>query len=440
MNDHDIQPSDSPLVTDAHLPSKIKADSDQKVQKDGVSVHPSTQTPQVELIKDLLSLESIFEKTRAIGFMYDYFVEIVIAVYISTFLDKEKNPIWLLVVGNPSSNKTTLVFLLRHAPNTYRLDTMTANPFSSGQKEKDKPKDLLPLINKHCFIVKDYSTLFGRNEDAVRQFVTDLVSIYDGEYSKHSPTRGTIRYESHFSHLGCITPLALNKRQHYMNMMGARFLQLNIPRLTDEQRSDGLKTLWAHKRFSDMEEEATLFVSSFCGQLRDKLPSIALEDESGHIIAKLNALAQLTAHARGIVITEARKFSDVGGKESVHYETVDTQIEEPFRALFQLRKLARSLAVVRDKKEVTDVEIATVRLVVLSSMPCRRADVLKTFQNQTMQTAKEVAAKMDKDWKTVKRHLDELCSLGVLNSKKGQNDLAREYFPMDEFRDVICNY
>ena len=59
--------------------------------------------------------------------------------------------------------------------------------------------DLLPLLQDKCFIVKDYSTLFGRNEEVVKQLVTDLVAIYDGEYAKHSPTRGTVRYNTLFS-------------------------------------------------------------------------------------------------------------------------------------------------------------------------------------------------------------------------------------------------
>jgi 5S rRNA maturation endonuclease (ribonuclease M5) len=407
--------------------------------EDGVSVHAPTQTPRVALIKEPLSLEDVFQKTRAIGLTYNYLVELVIAVYISTYLDKEKNPVWILVVGNPSSNKTTLVFLLRYAPDCYRLDTMTANPFSSGQKETDKPKDLLPLIHDRCFVVKDYSTLFGRNEEVVRQFVTDLVAIYDGEYTKHSPTRGTIRYESRFSHIGCITPLALHKRQQYMNMVGARFLQVNIARLSDEERSDGLKMLWSHDEFASLEEAAAIAVSSFCVQLKGRLPSLLLAKESEEIIKKLNGLADLTAHARGIVMTEARTFKDDEGNSKTHYETTDTQIEEPFRALFQLRKLCRALAVVRGKSEVTLEEVKTVRWIALSSMPCRRAEVLQTFEKQTVQTAKEVAEKLGKDWRTTKRHLDELCSLGVLDSKKDENDKSREYFPVDKFRDIICD-
>ncbi len=404
----------------------------------GVSVPPPTQTPEVELITEPLTLETVLSKTRNIGFVHDYCVEVAMAVYLSTFMGKEKNPLWLLVVGNPSANKTTLVYLLRYAPQTYRLDTMTANPFSSGQKENDKPKDLLPLINQRCFIVKDYSTLFGRNEEIVRQFVTDMVSIYDGEYTKHSPTRGTIRHESLFSHLGCITPMALNKRQQYMNMVGARFLQMEIPRLTDAQRSQGLMSIWQQTEFARMEQEAAIAVSSYCMQLKERLPSITLEAESEDVIEQINGLANLMAHARGIVLTEARKFITDAGKEQTHYEPIDIQIEEPFRALFQLRRLCRALALVRGKAGVTTEEVRTARRIVLSSMPPRRSEVLRAFGDGASRTAKEVAESMGKDQKTIKRHLDELCSLGVLKSRKDPREAARSYEPVETFRDVIC--
>ena len=103
----------------------------------GVDVHTQTQTP--------LGMKELMEALGDLGETRDYILRVILAVFISIFFEK-KDPIWLLLVGNPSSNKTTLVDLLKGLDDVYRLDTMTSNPFSSGQPKKDNPQDLLPPI------------------------------------------------------------------------------------------------------------------------------------------------------------------------------------------------------------------------------------------------------------------------------------------------------
>ena len=125
--------------------NEIKAE----IAPSGVSVHAVTQTP--------VGINDVLGAVWHLGEKRDYVIKSILAVYISTFLEK-REPLWLMIVGNPSSNKTTLVDLLSNLEDVYKLDTMTANPFSSGQKEKDKPQDLLPLLDNKCFIIKEYGT------------------------------------------------------------------------------------------------------------------------------------------------------------------------------------------------------------------------------------------------------------------------------------------
>jgi len=112
----------------------------------GVPVHTLTQTP--------LGINDVLEAVKHLGENRDYVIKTILAVFISTFLEK-REPLWLMIVGNPSSNKTTLVDLLEPLNEVFKLDTMTSNPFSSGQREKEKPKDLLPLLDNKCFIIKE---------------------------------------------------------------------------------------------------------------------------------------------------------------------------------------------------------------------------------------------------------------------------------------------
>jgi len=410
----------------------------EEIRKDkpsGVPVHIGTQTP---LGEKTVTIENLVKAVSdSTGEKRGYIIKVILAVYCSIFLRK-KDPIWLMIVGNPSSNKTTLVDLLKSAPDTYRLDTMTANPFSSGQRAKENPQDLLPLLDEKCFIMKEYATVFGRSDEMVKQLISDLVAIYDGEYAKHSPTRGTVRYKAIFSHIGCVTPMGLNSRQKYMNSVGARFLFLRIPELNDSERDEGLDSLIVNST-KESKNDACEIVRIFCEQLKEKARKKVEIKFSKEVKKRLKNLANLIARARGIVVTERVSFQNETGNTVSHYETVDIQVEEPFRAMKQLMLLAKSLTMVNEKAICGEEELEILHKIAFSSMPVRRADILKVFNFGESFSAKLASDKLKKNQKTVKRIFDELVALRILDSHKKENELARIYTLKKEFSNFRIN-
>jgi len=401
----------------------------------GVDVHARTRT---SLEVSLENFQKVFEATKKLGENRPWIIQVILAVFASTYL-KSKNPLWLMLVGNPSSNKTTLVGLLDVA-DVYSLDTVTANPFSSGQREKEKPQDLLPLIDGKCLIIKEYATIFGRSDEMVKQIISDFVAIYDGKFEKHSPTRGTVRHKSNFSHVGCVTPQALDSRQKYMNMVGARFLFLRIPPLSEEDRATSMEQIMLDDEENGNAdfESAKEIISSYCLGISERMQKkldIPFLDDSAKLI---KVFAELVARARGTVIMNKVSFNDEkSGEVHSHYEPVDVQMEEPFRALKQLKKMAICLAVVAGRSEVGKAEIETLRRVVLSSMHVRRADILAVFEQGDEFTAREAAEKISKNQRTVKRNFDELVALEILESGKDTNDAARQYRLREKFKVVF---
>jgi len=403
---------------------KIKSES----HVGGVDVSVETRTPR--------NIDEVLEAAKHLGENRDYVIKSILAVFLSTFLEK-KDPVWLMIVGNPSSNKTTLVELLSPLKDdVFKLDTMTSNPFSSGQRESENPKDLLPLLDGKCFIIKEYGTLFGRSDEMVKQLISDLVAIYDGNYDKHSPTRGTIRYKVYFSHIGAVTPMSLSSRERYMSAVGARLLFLRIEPLGEDEKKDSMDKIWGDETNCN-KEKVSKIVCDYCVQLKEEILNGNIISFSSGIKGKLNNLAELMARARGIVMSEQNFFKTEEGDTHNYSEVTDIQIEEPFRALKQLKKFAKCLAVVNQKKEVGDEEIAIVKRIVLSSMPVRRADALKVFSEGQIFTAKTASERLGKNYKTVKRNFDELVALKVLKSEKGDNDKARIYTLRDEFLDIF---
>lgn len=382
-----------------------------------------------------IPLTEVHSKTDPIGLTNKDLVEIVLATYISIFLPGEKVPVWLMLVGVPSSNKTTLLELIKSAPSSYSVDTLTDSGFASGLKES---KDLLAILNNKVLLIKDYTSLFCKNDDAVRSFIGELTNIYDGHFDKHSPTRGTVHYECNMNHIGAITPQAMEQRKMFMSQLGARFLQVHIPELTEEEKTRSFESIWSNFNFKEAVDKAVTYGSSFAEQLSKKdLPTIGRPSEE--LVEKFNLLSEFLAQGRGVSMGKIISYQDENDEWQKRYEQEDSQVEVPFRAVKQLRQLATALAVVRGKETITEEEFNIVRKIVLSSMDKRRADILRLFDqysaDKAFWTQKEIANALGLNEKTAERHLRSLVSFGLL--KDMRNTMAFTYWPADKYRSLI---
>jgi len=366
-------------------------------------------------------------------------VLLALATSISHYIDS-KTPLWLMFVGVPSSAKTEVARLVALSPHVYLLDALTENAFISGAKNKngDNPIDLLPLLNGKCFLIKDFTTTLSQREESVRKILGDLTSIYDNSFSKHSGFRGTVRYFSFFSILGCVTPQALNRHQRYMNQIGPRFLFYRVPRSSESEVEQGLGVLWSNKDSKTIYEEVQQKVSAYSYQLSQKLADFKLKDETLEVQDYLNRLAKFIARARGSVLTRQAEFLNSENEKVSFYEPIEIQIEEPFRALLQLRVIARSLAIVSGRESVTGEDLELVRRVALSSMPADRSLLLSVVATEDKSwSAKDIADNLGISHKTALRQLDELVSLKILDKTSQGGGLANLYSLNVTFRSVV---
>ena len=358
---------------------------------------------------------------------------LAMATSISHFVDG-KTPLWLMFVGVPSSAKTEVARMVGKVPWIYFLDALTENAFVSGMRGS---VDLLPLLNGKCLVVKDFTTTLSQKEEAVKKILGDLTSIYDDSFSKHSPMTGTVTYHSFFSLLGCVTPQALNRHQRYMNQIGPRFIFYRVPSSSQEEVEKSLGVLWSVKDSRPGIKVAQDKISAYCAGLISKLNESQLAKETPETQRYLNSLAKFIAKARGMVITRLAEFLNDKSEKVQFYEPIEIQIEEPFRALQQLRVLARSLAVVKGKLEVGEEELKLVKEVALSSMPADRSLLLSVVVSQNRYwTAKEVADAIGISHKTALRQLDELVTLKIM-TKQGQEGMSNLYLIDSSFHQLL---
>ena len=417
---------------------KLKADA-RKIQPETAS---GTETPQgvpnQELLSTSLSYQEVENKVLQLLPNAQTGLKIVLAVAISCQFES-RLMLWLLLVGVPSSGKTDLVRLVKDATDiSYYLDNLTQNAFISGERatKSQKVYDLLPLINKKCLIIKDWTSIFALDEKMTKKLLGDLVGIYDREFTKFSSRRGNISYSSSFSQLGCITPATLNKHTTYMNMVGPRFLCYTMPPTTFDDGNTSFDLIFSDSDRSLIEKETRLYASSYLHQLAQTTPNI--KPYSTDVREYLRTAAELMSNCRGIAILAASSFKNEDGEDVKYYEVSDVQIEEPWRAVQQLIELAKYLAFVVGKDEVGVEELAIIKEVVISSMPADRSQALRLIKDHEGEiTAKELADLSDRSPKTSRRLLDELVALKALEKIKGSGTLATDYKVNDQFKDFL---
>lgn len=386
----------------------------------------ATQTPKGYgfsfLLQEILKIVSLPEDL----------IRCVFAVALSIRLDLSP-PLWLMLVGVPSSAKTDIISFLRKLDFVYFLDSMTLNPFASGYKPSSKGKvyDLLPELDGKCFVCKDYTTIFSLNEETTKKLLGELVSIYDGEFSKFSPTRGSITYKSSFSHIGAITPAALNRHQRYLNIIGARFIFYRIPRLDEDRKIKGFSIAWNKIDRKQLIEDISEKVVTFFQQLLDKNPT-QFEIPDPSVRDTLEKLSLLMARSRGIVILQKDHFVNEEGKQISYFDILDIQIEEPWRAFQQLRGLGTSLALLDNRRSISDSDLAILKHIVLSSMPADRAEALEHFLSNPGVTARELSDTTGKSIRTSQRLLKELEGLEIIVSTATGQGIAKNYTLKEE--------
>lgn len=368
-------------------------------------------------------------------------VELALATATSLPLGGREHPapVWLLIAGVPSSGKTEAVLLLKRAANIMYLDSMTENSFASGyvdDKTGAGSKDLLPQLDGKCLIIKDLTTLFSMNEDKVKKILGDFQSIYDGEYTKATGTRGVIRYDSVFSMIACITPVALHKHHNFMSTIGGRFLVIRLLPLTDLERKEGFDRAWNEEaRQRNLPKLRALLLEHVENVLTSPL---LMETETTEQQDILNQLANLLARGRGVVITErVNTLNEHTGVDRYSYEIAGVQIEEPYRALAQLRTLGRALARVHGRSRITGHEIELLRRVVLSSILPGRGQALAYFRAVPAGlTAKGLAGHLNQSDTQARTVLKDLAALSLVIEDKSA--AVHVYRPIPDLAGLIA--
>jgi hypothetical protein len=96
----------------------------------------------------------------------------------------ETDPLWIFLVGPPSSAKTEAIRALGTTPDVYPLSSLTAQTFASGFERKGVETSLLPKLTGKVLALKDFGSVLSLYREKKAEILAQMREIYDGAYVK----------------------------------------------------------------------------------------------------------------------------------------------------------------------------------------------------------------------------------------------------------------
>lgn len=260
------------------------------------------------------------------------------------------DPLWLYLVGPPSSGKTLILSSLKRWDGCVFASTLTPASLISGY-DKGPDHSLLPKLDKRCAVFKDWTEILIMDPKAKAAIDGTLRGAFDGSASKWFGNIGTRSYTSKFNILAGVTgAIHADNSSH----LGSRFLKCEL-HTTETERHDRMVQVASEFRDLDRmarrEEALADATATFCSAIVNpaKVPFVP-----DHYTERLIAMAEVTSMLRANVERHTT-YGQYG--DDPKYRPAP---EHATRVFKQFLKLAMGLATIHGRAEAIEEDIQTV--------------------------------------------------------------------------------
>jgi hypothetical protein len=292
----------------------------------------------------------------------------------------------LILMGNPSSYKSTVLEILSALPECYVSDSFTPKSFvshSANSSKKDLEKvDLLPRIRHKTLVTPELAPLFSGNPDQLVEYFGMLTRILDGRgFQSDSGVHGSRGYQGDYSFtwIGAVVDIP-HRVWKLLGNLGPKiyFLRLPSDQKSGNEKINEIKQILKGQSYATKLESCKEAIKEYWQLLQTSVTNHKIcwdsEKDDEATLEKIIQMAMILAKLRASVPTWHTAESDSGGA-SYNFET---PIEEnPSRASSALYNLARGHAVLNGRNHITPDDLKVVVPVALSSAARERVELLR---------------------------------------------------------------
>jgi hypothetical protein len=362
----------------------------------------------------------------------DLVLDLVIATVVATKF--KTDPIWLMIIGGPSSGKSELVntveeVKVKDKKFCYGISTLTENSFMSGMPaRKDQETSLLHEIgDKGVIVMKDFTSILSMARDKREAILGQMREIYDGKFEKRTGNGQNASWNGKINWLGAVTD-AIYINDEESASMGRRTISYEMPEQSAALRRSLTKSSrqMKHTKVEEREHIKKAFAEFIQARIDDGINELPeLPEEFSDNLEELSDFATL---ARSPV---ARDF-----KGSI---ILVPSPEMPMRMNDQLHQLAQTVLYINDGI-LKEHHYRLFYKVAFDSIPKQRRMVLHSLAEYEAVSAKGLAQHLNYPTETVKKWLQEANVLKLCDRKPDTASHVDLYTIKKSFRKLMMKY
>lgn len=383
-------------------------------------------------------------------------VEFVLAVSRILYVKDITLPFMGIILGKPSSSKTLAIECFRGSPHTFYTDAFTPRAFvshNSGMTEEQlREIDLLPKIRDSIFLTPELAPVFTAKEEEITSLFGMITRILDGHgYESDTGAQGHRGYTGDYMFVWVGAVVEVPRK--IFKILGTLGPKLYFFRLTTAEKSeDAYEQEMQDDNFAERRDEVKAVLVDYlefflgCPAMVEsgRLSKIVWQkaQESREIRMIIVRLAKLLARLRGTIPTW-----DTGDSGGAQYAYALPTIEDPSRAMTQLRNLARGHALSKGRNHVAKEDLSILVNIALSTAPVERVAIFNLLlANSGKLKTSDIIRGLNTTHPTAQRTMVELSALGLVEMKKEEEKSNSEYqvtlkdefswFLEEEFQDL----
>ncbi len=260
--------------------------------------------------------------------------EACLATVATLLLKNNANPTSLILIGQASTGKTTVLDFFKGIDDiTYLSDHFTPKAFVSHYADRNKDSlkdiDLLKRIIQKCLIVPDLGVIFGKRREDLAENLSILTRALDGDgLATDSGVHGhrELIGDCMFAMLCATTPFGY-KIWEEMGRFGSRMLFLHMPN-TKKSNTEIIKDFKTDLTYRDRRKICQDVIKGFLQELwaeKDGFRSVDWKDDEmpEDALEIISNLADLLTKLRGMIQSI---WEDKEGKKQRRQEVVVTYL------------------------------------------------------------------------------------------------------------------